>query len=223
MRLQFYRDSYICKYSKSLYLEALKNFYNKDLIEVGCDEAGRGCLAGPVFAGAVLLPIDFYHPYLNDSKQVNSKRRYELREIIEQEAIAWGIGQCSQTEIDELNILRASILAMHRAVESLSIEPEFLIIDGNRFVPYKSIPHKCFIKGDGRFTNIAAASILAKTYRDDYMKKIHDEFPQYNWIKNMGYPTREHKEAINKYGITDYHRKSFKLFSNQLSINFEDI
>ena len=177
-------------------------------------------MAGPVFAGAVILPKDFFNQYLNDSKQVNEKKRYELREIIEKEAVAWAIGQCSQTEIDELNILRASILAMHRAVEALSVKPEFLLIDGNKFVPYKDIPHKCFIKGDGRFTSIAAASILAKTYRDDFMRKIHEEFPQYNWKKNMGYPTREHKEAINKHGITDYHRKSFKLFSTQLKIDF---
>ncbi len=203
-------------------METLKNFYNKELLEAGCDEAGRGCLAGPVFAGAVILPKDFYHPFLNDSKQVSIKKRYELREIIIKDAIAWGIGVCSQSEIDELNILRASILAMHRAVESLSIKPDFLIIDGNRFVSYKEIPHKCFVKGDSRFTSIAAASILAKTYRDDFMIKIHERHPEYNWIKNMGYPTREHKEAINKHGITDYHRKSFRLFSTQLSINFEE-
>ncbi len=198
----------------------LINSYNTDLIEAGCDEAGRGCLAGPVYAAAVILPANFYHPKLNDSKQLNEKTRYKLRGIIENEAIAWAVGICSQTEIDKLNILRASILAMHRAVDALKIKPEFLIIDGNRFVPYNGIPHKCFVKGDGRFANIAAASVLAKTYRDDFMKKIHEEFPQYNWAKNMGYPTREHKEAINKTGITYYHRKSFKLFSTQIKIEF---
>lgn len=198
----------------------LINSYNTDLIEAGCDEAGRGCLAGPVYAAAVILPANFYHPKLNDSKQLNEKTRYELRDIIDNEAIAWAVGICSQKEIDKLNILRASILAMHRAVDALKIKPEFIIIDGNKFLPYAGIPHKCFVKGDGRFANIAAASVLAKTYRDDYMKKIHEEFPHYNWIKNMGYPTREHKEAINKNGITDYHRKSFKLFSTQTKIDF---
>ncbi|MCF8372596.1 MAG: ribonuclease HII [Bacteroidales bacterium] len=200
---------------------ALLNQYKENTIEAGCDEAGRGCLAGPVHAAAVILPIEFYHPLLNDSKQINEKNRYLLREVIEREALAWAVGICSPEEIDEMNILRASITAMHRAVSNLAIMPDHLIIDGNRFYPYRKIPYTTIIKGDAKYASIAAASILAKTYRDDFMKKAHEEFPGYGWSKNMGYPTRQHKMAINEQGICHYHRKSFRLFDEQLKIDFE--
>jgi len=187
-----------------------KSFTNK-LIEAGCDEAGRGCFAGPVFAAAVIFPDDFENEILNDSKQLSEKNRDELRIIIEEKAIAWSVGIVDNIKIDEINILNASILAMHRAIEKLKILPELLLIDGNRFKQYKNIPHECIIKGDGKFLSIAAASILAKTHRDEFMRKIHCEFPEYDWINNKAYPTRKHKDAIIKYGITPYHRKSFNL------------
>ena len=198
----------------------LKNYYKKNILEAGCDEAGRGCLAGPVFAAAVILPQKFNYPKLNDSKKLNEKTRVELRSIIEEEALAWAIGICDQHEIDKLNILKASIIAMHKAITALSQIPAHLIIDGNKFISYADVPHQCIIKGDAKYKSIAAASVLAKTYRDDFMKKIHEEFPMYNWKQNMGYPTKEHKEAINKHGITIYHRRSFRLYSNQLTIDF---
>ena len=187
------------------------NFANKDF-EAGCDEAGRGCLAGPVFAAAVILPKKFRHKMLNDSKQITEKNRYLLREVIEKEAIAWAVGITSNTEIDQINILNASFLAMHRAIDKLSIIPELLLIDGNRFKTYKRLEHVCIVKGDGKYASIAAASILAKTYRDDYMKKLAGDFPQYHWEQNKAYPTQAHKAAIRKFGICEHHRKSFKLF-----------
>ncbi|MGI9546992.1 MAG: ribonuclease HII [Flavobacteriaceae bacterium] len=188
------------------------------LIEAGTDEAGRGCLAGPVTAAAVILPSGFAHKGLNDSKQLKEQHRKELKTLIESEAMGYAIKHVNQEIVDEINILNASILAMHQAIEKLPIEPEFIAVDGNRFKPFKEIPHQCIIKGDGKFQNIAAASILAKTYRDHYMDILHEEYPMYNWKKNKGYPTFEHREAILKYGITKYHRKSFKLLPNQLKL-----
>ncbi len=187
-------------------------------LEAGCDEAGRGCLAGPVVAAAVILPVDFEHPLLNDSKQVSKMNRELLRAYIEEKALYWAVGFCSEQEIDEINILNASILAMHNAVDKLSIIPDFLAIDGNRFKPYKNIPHTTQIKGDARFLNIAAASILAKTHRDKWMEKLDLEFPQYGWKNNAGYPTLGHRDAIRQYGITPYHRKTFRLLPEQLSL-----
>jgi len=198
-------------------------FLHKNLIEAGCDEAGRGCLAGAVFAASVILPADFTCEELNDSKQLTEKQRYRLREIIEKEALAYAVGIVSPAEIDEINILNASFLAMHRAVEQLSLNPEHLLIDGNRFKKYKNIPHICVIKGDSKYLSIAAASILAKTYRDDYMQKLHSEFNMYDWNNNKGYPTKKHREAIREFGATVYHRNSFTLLPDdkQLTINFE--
>jgi ribonuclease HII len=194
-------------------------FHDKNKLEAGCDEAGRGCLSGPVVAASVILPKDFRHPLLNDSKQLSEKKRDLLRPIIEQEAISFGVSFISPQEIDEINILRASFLGMHRAVDQLSITPELLLIDGNRFVQYPSIPHICFIKGDARFLNIAAASILAKTHRDELMEKLHHQFPEYRWDKNKGYPTKEHREAIRSFGTTIHHRMTFTLLAaDQLSI-----
>lgn len=198
----------------------LEAYYTKDVIEAGCDEAGRGCLAGPVFAAAVILPPDFKSELLNDSKQLSEKNRYALRPLIEQEAIAWGIGVVTASEIDAINILKASFLAMHRAIEQLKVQPQALLIDGNRFTPYKDIPFTCMVKGDGRFLSIAAASILAKTYRDDYMLQLAEEYPSYGWQQNKGYPTRAHREAISKHGITPYHRKTFTLLPSQLTLDF---
>ena len=198
----------------------LEAYYTKDVIEAGCDEAGRGCLAGPVFAAAVILPPDFKSELLNDSKQLSEKNRYALRLLIEQEAIAWGIGVVTAPEIDAINILKASFLAMHRAIEQLKVQPQALLIDGNRFTPYKEIPFTCMVKGDGRFLSIAAASILAKTYRDDYMLQLAEEYPSYGWQQNKGYPTRAHREAISKHGITPYHRKTFTLLPSQLTLDF---
>jgi ribonuclease HII len=198
----------------------LEAYYTKDVIEAGCDEAGRGCLAGPVFAAAVILPPDFKSELLNDSKQLSEKNRYALRPLIEQEAIAWGIGVVTAPEIDAINILKASFLAMHRAIEQLKVQPQALLIDGNRFTPYKEIPFTCMVKGDGRFLSIAAASILAKTYRDDYMLLLAEEYPSYGWQQNKGYPTRAHREAISKHGITPYHRKTFTLLPSQLTLDF---
>lgn len=184
---------------------------HKDKLEAGCDEAGRGCLAGPVFAAAVILPHDFSSELLNDSKKLNEKQRYQLREIIEKEAIAWEVAMASVEEIDEINILNASFLAMHRAIKQLTTQPEFLLIDGNRFTHYPNIPHQCIIKGDGKYMPIAAASILAKTYRDDYMVTLHEKFPEYAWPENKGYPTVKHRKAIALHGATKHHRQSFTL------------
>ena len=194
-------------------------FLESGRIEAGCDEAGRGCLAGPVFAAAVILPQDFSNDLLNDSKQLTEKQRYLLRPIIEKEALAWAVGVVSAEEIDKINILAASFLAMHRAVDDLKIRPEHLLIDGNRFKPYGDVPFTTIVKGDGKMASIAAASILAKTYRDDFMNKIAAEYPQYDWLSNKGYPTVKHRNAIKEYGITPYHRKSFNLLGDtQLSL-----
>ena len=194
-------------------------FLESGRIEAGCDEAGRGCLAGPVFAAAVILPQDFSNDLLNDSKQLTEKQRYLLRPIIEKEALAWAVGVVSAEEIDKINILAASFLAMHRAVDDLKIRPEHLLIDGNRFKPYGNVPFTTIVKGDGKIASIAAASILAKTYRDDFMNKIAVEYPQYDWLSNKGYPTVKHRNAIKEYGITPYHRKSFNLLGDtQLSL-----
>jgi ribonuclease HII len=192
-----------------------------DLTEAGCDEAGRGCLAGPVFAVAVILPGDFVCEELNDSKQLSEKVRYKLRPLIEEKARAWAVGIAGQAEIDKINILNASILAMQRAVSSLSIRPQHLLVDGNRFRKYEDIPHTCVVKGDGKLLPIAAASVLAKTYRDDYMLKLHEEYPLYDWENNKGYPTRKHRDAIKKYGVTPYHRMSFNLAEKQLKLDFQ--
>jgi ribonuclease HII len=186
-------------------------FSQDERIEAGCDEAGRGCLAGPVFAAAVILPEDFFHPLLNDSKQLKAGDRYLLREVIEREAVACAVARVDNEEIDRINILKASIKAMHDAVSRLSRRPGLLIIDGNYFIPYKRIPHQCFVKGDGRYASIAAASILAKTYRDDFMMRLDAEYPHYGWVENKGYPTRRHREAIQAFGTTPYHRRSFRL------------
>lgn len=199
----------------------LKNHYYEGLIEAGCDEAGRGCLAGSVYAAAVILPPDYHNEDLNDSKQLTEKRRYALREQIERDAVAWAVGIVTPEEIDKINILRASFLAMHRAIDQLSVKPEALIIDGNRFTPYNNIPHTCIVKGDGKYMAIAAASILAKTYRDDYMNKLAEEYPQYDWLSNKGYPTKKHRQAIREYGITPYHRKSYNLLgTGELFLDF---
>lgn len=189
-------------------------------LEAGCDEAGRGCLAGAVFAAAVILPADFQNEDLNDSKQLSEKKRYALRPVIEQEAIAWAVGIVTPEEIDRINILKASFLAMHRAIEQLSVRPDHLLIDGNRFTPYPDIAHTTIVKGDGKFLNIAAASILAKTYRDDYMNALAAEYPAYHWTENKGYPTKAHREAIRTCGITPYHRKTFTLLPEQLTLEF---
>ena len=197
----------------------LLNSYTNNLLEAGCDEAGRGCLAGPVYAAAVILPRDFKNHEINDSKKISKSQRQNLREIIEKEAIYWAVASVDNNKIDEINILNASFLAMHRAIVKLKKQPELLLIDGNRFKIYKEIPHKCIVKGDGKFLSIAAASILAKTHRDDFMEKLHLEFPDYDWKNNKGYPTPKHKAAIAKHGITDFHRKSFRL-NEQLKIDF---
>ena len=193
--------------------------FTQHLIEAGCDEAGRGCLAGPVFAASVILPNEFSDPVLNDSKQLSEKKRNELRKIIEKEALAWAVASVDNHEIDKINILNASFLAMHRAIGLLKIKPQLLLIDGNRFKHYKEIPHECIVKGDGKFASIAAASILAKTYRDEFMENLHHQFPVYCWNENKGYPTKSHKAAIAGHGITDFHRKSFRL-NEQLKFNF---
>ena len=197
----------------------LKSFFKKNTIEAGCDEAGRGCLAGPVVAAAVILPADFKNEQLNDSKKLTEKQRYALREIIECEAISYGVAYISEKKIDEINILWASVLGMHESLKKLDPQPEHILIDGNRFKPYKNIPHQTIIKGDGKYLSIAAASILAKTYRDDYMMKLHSEYPQYGWDSNKGYPTKKHREAIKMYDSTIHHRKSFNLLGDtQLSL-----
>lgn len=184
------------------------------LIEAGCDEAGRGCLAGPVYAAAVILPKDYRHELLNDSKKLSERKRYQLRTEIERDALAWAVGIADPTEIDEINILNASFLAMHRAIDQLKLRPQALLIDGNRFKPYSNLPYTTVVKGDGKYMSIAAASILAKTYRDDYMRQLHAEYPQYHWDQNKGYPSKAHREAILQYGTTPYHRKSFNLLGD---------
>lgn len=197
----------------------LASHYYEGKIEAGCDEAGRGCLAGSVYAAAVIFPEGYTNEELNDSKQLTDKRRKKLREIIERDALAWAVGIVTPEEIDKINILNASILAMHRALDQLQIRPEAVIVDGNRFKPYNGLPHTTIVKGDGKYLSIAAASILAKTYRDDYMDKLAEEFPQYDWLGNKGYPTKKHREAIKVYGITPYHRRSFNLLGDgQLSL-----
>jgi ribonuclease HII len=198
----------------------LKSFLYNNLIEAGCDEAGRGCLAGPVVAAAVILPKRFKHPVLNDSKKLTEKQRDLLKDKIMNSAIAWKVAFVDNNEIDETNILRASIKAMHIAIEGLEKEPQFLLIDGNRFYPYKNIPHKTIIKGDGLYFSIAAASVLAKTFRDAYMKELHTKYPEYGWDQNKGYPTLIHRAAISKYGITPYHRRSFSLLDMQMKFEF---
>lgn len=192
----------------------LKSKHTSGVVEAGLDEAGRGCLAGPVYAAAVILPSDFANSLLDDSKKLNARTRDKLREVVEREAISFGIGVVDEREIDQINILNASILAMHRAVEKLSIEPESLLIDGNRFKPYQEIPHFCIIKGDGIYASIAAASILAKTHRDEYMESLHLKYPMYGWNRNKAYPTKEHRKAILKHGPSEYHRRSFKLLGD---------
>ena len=201
----------------------LKSHYYEGKVEAGCDEAGRGCLAGSVYAAAVILPDDYQNEMLNDSKQLTEKKRYQLREIIQRDAVAWAVGIVTPEEIDKINILNASILAMHRALDQLQVRPEAVIIDGNRFKKYKNLPHTTIVKGDGKYLSIAAASILAKTYRDDYMNELAKEYPQYDWLSNKGYPTKKHRDAIRQYGITPYHRKSYNLLGDgQLSLDFGD-
>lgn len=201
----------------------LKNTYYINKVEAGCDEAGRGCLAGSVYAAAVILPPDYKNELLNDSKQLSEKKRYLLRSMIEKDALAWAVGVVTAEEIDKINILNASILAMHRALDALKVRPEAIIIDGNRFKPYQDVPYTTILKGDGKYLSIAAASILAKTYRDDYMQSIAEEFPQYDWKSNKGYPTKKHRAAIKEFGISPYHRKSFTLLPpEELSIDFKD-
>lgn len=213
----------------------LEAYYKEGLIEAGCDEAGRGCLAGPVFAAAVILPADFRNEMLNDSKQLTEKKRYQLRDVIEREALAWAVGIVDNKEIDKINILNASILAMHRALDQLTVRPEYIIVDGNRWKPYfppnalnsqlstfsSPVPATTIVKGDGKYLSIAAASILAKTYRDDFMLRIHEEFPQYHWDKNKGYPAKVHREAIRQYGTTPYHRMSFNLLGDTQQLEFD--
>jgi len=187
-------------------------------IEAGTDEAGRGCLAGPVTAAAVILPKTFKLPFLNDSKKLTDSQRYALRPLIEEQALSFAVAHVFQEEIDEINILNASIKAMHLALEQLHLKPEFILVDGNRFKPFENLPHECIVKGDGKYLNIAAASVLAKTYRDDFMNSLHDKFPVYNWKKNKGYPTKTHREAIKQFGITNHHRKSFQLLPKQYKL-----
>ncbi len=197
----------------------LQKYHTPNIIEAGTDEAGRGCLAGPVVAAAVILPESFSHPILNDSKQLNEKKRRELRSYIEENALSYAVAFVDEKKIDEINILQASILAMHQSIEQLTVVPEHIIVDGNKFKPYKEIPHTTIVKGDAKYMSIAAASILAKTYRDEYMGKLHKEFPMYDWNKNKGYPTKAHREAIKSFGSTCYHRTSFRLLPNQLSLD----
>lgn len=194
---------------------------NENLVEAGCDEAGRGCLAGAVYAAAVILPPDYKNELLNDSKKLTEKQRYQLRPIIEKEALAWAVGVVTPQEIDKINILNASFLAMHRALDKLTLRPEYILVDGNRFKPYQSIPYTTVVKGDGKYLSIAAASILAKTYRDDYMNALHQEYPMYDWLSNKGYPTKKHREAIRRFGTSPYHRMSYNLLGDgQLTLDF---
>lgn len=198
----------------------LKNYYEQGRVEAGCDEAGRGCLAGSVYAAAVILPPDYLNERLNDSKKLTARQRYALRQDIERDAVAWAVGVVTPQEIDQINILNASILAMHRALDQLQVRPEAIIVDGNRFKPYRDLPHTTIVKGDGKYLSIAAASILAKTYRDDEMVRLAQEYPDYDWQHNMGYPTRKHREAIRQHGVTPYHRRTFNLLgSEELTIN----
>lgn len=200
----------------------LKNYYEQGRVEAGCDEAGRGCLAGSVYAAAVILPPDYRNERLNDSKKLTARQRYALRQDIERDAVAWAVGVVTPQEIDQINILNASILAMHRALDQLQVRPEAIIVDGNRFKPYRDLPHTTIVKGDGKYLSIAAASILAKTYRDDEMIRLAQEYPDYDWQHNMGYPTRKHREAIRQHGITHYHRRTFNLLgSEELTIPFD--
>ncbi len=200
----------------------LKNYYEQGRVEAGCDEAGRGCLAGSVYAAAVILPPDYHNERLNDSKKLTARQRYALRQDIERDAVAWAVGVVTPQEIDQINILNASILAMHRALDQLQVRPEAIIVDGNRFKPYHDLPHTTIVKGDGKYLSIAAASILAKTYRDDEMIRLAQEYPDYDWQHNMGYPTRKHREAIRQHGITPYHRRTFNLLgSEELTIPFD--
>ena len=200
----------------------LKNYYEQGRVEAGCDEAGRGCLAGSVYAAAVILPPDYHNERLNDSKKLTARQRYALRQDIERDAVAWAVGVVTPQEIDQTNILNASILAMHRALDQLQVRPEAIIVDGNRFKPYRDLPHTTIVKGDGKYLSIAAASILAKTYRDDEMIRLAQEYPDYDWQHNMGYPTRKHREAIRQHGITPYHRRTFNLLgSEELTIPFD--
>lgn len=200
----------------------LKNYYEQGRVEAGCDEAGRGCLAGSVYAAAVILPPDYLNERLNDSKKLTTRQRYALRQDIERDAVAWAVGVVTPQEIDQINILNASILAMHRALDQLQVRPEAIIVDGNRFKPYRDLPHTTIVKGDGKYLSIAAASILAKTYRDDEMVRLAQEYPDYDWQHNMGYPTRKHREAIRQHGITPYHRRTFNLLgSEELTIPFD--
>lgn len=200
----------------------LKNYYEQGRVEAGCDEAGRGCLAGSVYAAAVILPPDYHNERLNDSKKLTARQRYALHQDIERDAVAWAVGVVTPQEIDQINILNASILAMHRALDQLQVRPEAIIVDGNRFKPYRDLPHTTIVKGDGKYLSIAAASILAKTYRDDEMVRLAQEYPDYDWQHNMGYPTRKHREAIRQHGITPYHRRTFNLLgSEELTIPFD--
>ena len=196
----------------------LENTYQQELIEAGCDEAGRGCLAGSVFAAAVILPRDFYHPLLNDSKQMTERQRNILRGVIEREAVAWAVAEISAARIDEINILKASIEGMNIAAANLKVAAEFLAIDGNRFISHTGLPYKCIVKGDGKYADIAAASVLAKTHRDEYMMRLHEEYPLYGWDRNKGYPTKEHRLAIREHGLTPYHRLSFNHTEGQLEL-----
>ena len=203
----------------------LKNhYYSEYELEAGCDEAGRGCLAGSVYAAAVIFPKDYHNDELNDSKRLSAKKRYALREIVERDALAWAVGIVTPEEIDKINILNASILAMHRALDQLKVRPEAVIVDGNKFKPYHDLPYTTIVKGDGKYLSIAAASILAKTFRDDYMDRLAEEYPQYDWLSNKGYPTKKHREAIRKYGVTPYHRMSYNLLggTGELSLDFKD-
>ena len=201
----------------------LKSYYHKGVIEAGCDEAGRGCLAGSVYAAAVILPQDYENPLLDDSKKLTEKQRYALREVVIRDAVAWAVGVVTPEEIDSINILNASFLAMHRALDQLAVRPQAIIVDGNRFKPYSGLPYSTIVKGDGKYLSIAAASILAKTFRDDYMNNLAKEYPHYGWEKNKGYPTREHREALREHGISPYHRKSYNLLGDgQLMLPFAD-
>lgn len=215
LRELFARNLHICG-------QMLQPFYQKRYVEAGCDEAGRGCYAGPVFAAAVILRRDFSHPFLNDSKQLKLEQRNELRPIIEREAVCYSVAKVDTEEIDRINILWASVKAMHVALENLKKQPKYIIVDGNRFKPYKEVRHKCIVKGDGLYASIAAASVLAKTYRDEYMKQLHEEFPLYNWSSNKGYGTEEHRLAIEAHGLCKYHRMSFNINPLQMSLDFEE-
>jgi len=197
---------------------SLLPFHHSNLLEAGCDEAGRGCLAGPVCAAAVILPSDFHHPLLNDSKQLTEHQRDILRPLIEREALAWAVAMVESAEIDRINILKASFLAMHRALDTLTIRPEFILVDGNRFTPYPAVPHLCVVKGDGKYSSIAAASVLAKTWRDEVMTRLHAQHPHYDWRNNKGYPTESHRAALRLHGITSHHRRSFRLLPEQIEL-----